>query len=149
MTVQVISWYVAWSRPWQWASTAASTVLVVGLSLLPEALAMCSTRRGISTKKQREGMQRNSATSTSTDSSTTKTTLVFKMNSVGCAACVTTVSRVLDGISGVVDYKACLEDGTLTVIVCNKDTNETTTNKHMPKVIMEKLEEAGFPMELF
>jgi copper chaperone CopZ len=152
VTVQAISWYVAWSRPWQWAPTAASTVLVVGLSLLPEALAMCSTGGGISTKKQREGMQRNLATTGatgSTDSSITSTTLVFKMNSVGCAACVITVSRVLDGISGVVDYKACLEAGTLTVIVCNKDSNDTTTNKRMPKVIMEKLEEAGFPMELF
>lgn len=40
LLVQATSWHVALPRPWQWAPTAATTLLAATLTLLPEALAL-------------------------------------------------------------------------------------------------------------
>ena len=62
----------------------------------------------------------------------------FKMTSVGCSACIVTVSSVLKGLKEVTDFDASIEKGILQVS-CQQGTR--------PDLILRSLENAGFPME--
>lgn len=125
--LQSFSWYVAWSRPWQWAPTATSTILAVITSFLPEFLALRVTK------------PKSLASNSKGANSSCSRTLRFSMNSVGCAACLTTVAGVLKTIKGIHYYETNMETGIMTVN-CGLDCDENA--------ILERLDDAGFPMTI-
>jgi hypothetical protein len=84
VTVQTISWCVAYGRPYQWAPTAASTALSAVLTMLPEALALWTARR-----------ERLATMHAVSGSSTGQKNIQLQLNSLGCSACVAKVSSVL------------------------------------------------------
>ena len=126
LTVQTISWCVAWERPYQWYSfstfypqlpfhflvlylqddeidrppTAAATLLALVLTLLPEILDFRVARR--------ERLALEAAASSGSDGSSTVT---LQLSSLGCAACVEKVSTVLDGMENVISHHVSLAFG--------------------------------------
>lgn len=129
--LQMGSWYVAWSRPWQWAPTAISSMLVLFLSFLPELLHKYSfliTKRQAPTRGRVD--QGNSIASSDM-------VLSFKMTSVGCSACLISVSNVLNRIVDVKKFDASIEDSLLHV-TCTKEATK--------KEILNRLEDSGFPV---
>lgn len=90
VTVQTISWCVAWNRPYQWPPTAAATLLAFALTFLPELLDLRVARR--------ESLALEAAASYDNAGGTA---VRLQLSSLGCAACIEKVSTVLDGISGV------------------------------------------------
>ena len=138
---QFSSWYVliVYSITYQqWRVTATSTVLSLVLTLLPEMLDW-------QTNKREERMIRNLK-----DYSTIK--LQFKLSTLGCSSCVSTVSKVLDGIHGVVQHTVILENGTAEIVLdksllgMSEDTADVSTND-LWKAIANQLVEAGFPVD--
>jgi copper chaperone CopZ len=122
--LQASSWYVAWERPWQWKPTFLSTLLVLFTAFLPELLQCYSE---IATSTTEEHPQETTHTYT------------FQMESVGCSACMVTVSGVLNNIPSVARYDADLQQNQLHVEL---------TSSYDPKELLVKLEEVGFPMLL-
>jgi copper chaperone CopZ len=129
--VQMGSWYVAWPRPWQWAPTAVSSAVVLILSFLPELLNSYTFLR----TRRRKAIGENSAHHSTIPSSLF---FCFKMTTVGCSACISTISGVLERLDEVQDFEASLEKGVLQV-KCREGTTR--------ECIMESLEDAGFTME--
>ena len=124
ITVQTLSWVVAWSRPFQWPATAAATAVSLVLTLLPEALALRTARR-----------ERAAAANPATAEQQHKR-VRLQLSSLGCAACVDKVSTVLGATPAVLRHSVSLEDGIATLELEPSCAVET---------IVERLEGAGFP----
>ena len=125
LTVQALAWHVAYPRPWQWAPTAASTVVAAVLTLLPEALATHTAWR-----QQGSGGRGG------------EPALQFRLSTLGCAACVSKVSGVLDGIGEVASYTVSLETGLAQVYLKQKlPDGKMGTGRR----VVAKVEAAGFP----
>lgn len=144
--MQVSSWYVAWERPWsQRKPTILSTVVVFGLALLPEVLywyyhAFVGTRAVVAAPRQRRQQQQPSPQEQRQQESNETHTYFYRIDNVGCSACVTAVSRVLDKIDVVKHYNVSLEEGILSIHArISLDDNE--------RIITTKLEESGFPLQ--
>ena len=141
IVVQVSSWYVAWSRAWQWYPTAVSTVLVLSMSLLPEILQLLySSRRSVLGATSSSSASYPTSTTPPSDDDTT-CCFKFRMTSVGCSACIVTVSAVLEKLAPVRQFHASMEDDACLTVICDRGTNQ--------QLVLDTLEEAGFPMEPF
>lgn len=133
---QGMSWYVALRvvRIPQWGVMIGSSSMMVVLSLLPEILASYTkwrirTNGGNSMKKDGAG--------SNDDSDTIQ--VVFDMGtSVGCSACVTSISGLLDGISAVTGYEVSVDDNRLK-IRCKNGTD--------PGMILDELKDGGYSMK--
>ena len=79
------------------------SLVVLGLAPLPEALQHCHAT--IATAIGKNHANHNNS----------RDVLQFTIQSVGCAACLATVSNVLNGMKGTHNFEACLERGTLTM----------------------------------
>jgi copper chaperone CopZ len=125
--VQMGAWYVAWTRPWQWVTTALSTFFILSLSFLPDLLSLYEKLLSTTNSDGRE-----------IPSEEESNVLVLKMTSVGCSACLVAVSAVLTAMDGVEHFNASVEQNQLTITYSNKSSTEA---------ILRSLEDAGFPME--
>mmetsp|Transcript_51197 Transcript_51197/g.153796 ORF Transcript_51197/g.153796 Transcript_51197/m.153796 type:complete len:297 (-) Transcript_51197:271-1161(-) len=145
LTVQALSWRVAWSRPWQWAPTASASVVVLSLTFLPEVLSVSATLRGY--WRRREARGGCGSEDGAADREPTSKTLRFRVDNIGCAACVSAVTRVLEGIHFVEDFSVSLSNGIVTVIATDENCDQEKTNGGIEcKEIMQKLNDAGFPL---
>ena len=84
---------------------------------------------------------------------TTATTLLqYRLENVGCSACITTISNILKRMHIVEDFSISLENGgTLSVTTINNNSDTTNidgTKNNDETIISVKLEEAGFPVQL-
>ena len=132
LTLQGISWYVAWSRPYQWVPTATATCLSNGFMIMPELLAWRVRRKTAPLHHPR------------TDS----IVLRFRLDNVGCTACLSTISGVLERIPEVVqDYQLSLEDSLATVLLLEAGRDHDKDVLARKNLIMSKLDEAGFPVK--
>lgn len=134
--VQFGSWYVAWPRPWQWAPTAVSSAVVLILSFLPELLSTYTFLKAT----RRNYIKENSTTAEEEESATVSSnrSFCFQMTSVGCSACIATVSGVLESMDEVQHFRVSIEKGLLHV-TCREGTTR--------ECIMDSLDRVGFPME--
>lgn len=129
--------------------TAASTTLSSFLTLLPELLAWRATKR--EQMRQDKFELQDGKFAENRDSGVCARRLQFRIDTMGCISCVTTISNLLDGLEGVMSYKVSLEDGLAEVILAESSTNiEGSSDKHHERLwkdIAAKLELAGFPAE--
>jgi len=127
---QGMSWYVALRvvrRP-QWTLMAGSSIMMITLSLLPEILDFYTKWK----------MRTNGVDETGSENGDT-VRIVFDMGtSVGCAACVKSISGILDAIPTVAGYNVSVDDNRLNVR-CKKGTDAAT--------ILDNLKDGGFSME--
>merc|ERR1712216_973593 len=147
--VQASSWYIAVNRPYQWIPTAISTLLVIGLAFLPEFLfwynrISLSSKIGEKEQQRRRRMEtKNTSANTENDEQLleqrSKTILHYRLDNVGCSACVTTVSNIMKQIDVVEQFDISLDNGGSMSVRVKDNTKE--------KIIKEKLEEAGFPTQ--
>lgn len=137
MLMQVGSWIVAWDRPYQWAPTATASVVVLSLALLPEILHYhYHVSMGSTHNKSYDGGASEKILAPESKARTIR--FSFQMSdSVGCSACVLTISNALNKIPEVINIQACMETSILRVD-CHPNTNQAS--------ILECLEGAGFPM---
>ena len=135
VTVQALAWVVAYPRPWQWAPTAAATTLATVLTLMPEALALHTAWREWC---QQQDIDRQAATTTA---------LHFRLSTLGCAACVSKVSSVLNAMPAVASHKVSLEDGLATVHLTNDEGAHQLgkTRAEQQEAVVTRLTAAGFP----
>ncbi|KAL7545648.1 hypothetical protein ACHAWF_008993 [Thalassiosira exigua] len=139
IAAQVSSWCVAYPRPRQWRPAATCSLLSAGLTLLPEFLAWRSEKR--LGRRDVSGVE----------VSVGRTLHVrFHIPTMGCSACVSTVTKVLDGIDGVIQHRVTLEDGLAEILLdgeltCNK--GKGTLQEHLQKDIADRLNSSGFPVE--
>lgn len=195
--LQMVSWYVARDRPYQYVPTSITTMIVIGFTFLPEFLFWYNARNNetstINNIKTRKGRRKSSSEqrlqsseekevqhndrinlivvddnnnnkgkelSTQHETTTTTTLLQYRLENVGCSACITTISNILKRIHIVEDFSISLENGgTLSVTTINKNnyhnnnsdthtTNIDGTKNNDETIISVKLEEAGFPVQL-
>lgn len=187
--LQCSSWYVKvmatfeGRQPSTTTTTVGSTLWVMILSLLPEILHCYTITIMTTTLSTRQEKTATATTSISPlqdntnqkDCNDNTTVFYFKMTSVGCSACMVTVSRVLQNLSFVEKFDASVETNLLTVMVNVMDNNTNNSNRNcdstttksstgckgsissphfkqqreeqLRKIIMQSLEDAGFPME--
>lgn len=157
IVAQLSSWFVAYPRPYQWGVTAFSTVVSSVLTLLPELLAWRTAKRQLTKQQQ---LNQNSEDSNGLVMICGKR-LLFRLDTMGCASCVSTVSTLLDGLEGVMSHKVTLEDGLAEVILAKSSSTNVNSNSNdyvmessdtkqdilSWKDIAAKLEAAGFPAE--
>mmetsp|Transcript_28889 Transcript_28889/g.53346 ORF Transcript_28889/g.53346 Transcript_28889/m.53346 type:complete len:290 (-) Transcript_28889:180-1049(-) len=150
---QMSSWYVSYSRPYQWRMTAASTLLSLFLTLLPEALVWQTAKReGSRQQLQTNGEWKDSLLNDNTNAAGI-IHLQFRLTTMGCSSCVSTVSKVLDGINGVLQYFVSLEDGSAEIVLdealVRRRTEMSTSKGSMHDLlwndIADQLKAAGFP----
>jgi hypothetical protein len=96
ITVQTISWCVAYGRPYQWMPTAAATCLSLVLTMLPEVLALHTARR-----------ERLAAAAAVADPVEGQRRIQLQLESLGCSACVEKVSSVLGPSHRIQSYSHC------------------------------------------
>ena len=134
-----ISWDVAWSRPYQRVPTTAATLLSASMALLPELLAWNVQLKTLQRKSMNKSVNQSSSSGTSS-------LLEFRLENVGCAAYLSTVSGVLSGISQVQDFQLSLDIALATVYLHKKDmpVNQADEDR-AAKLILDKLDDAGFP----
>lgn len=160
LMLQAVTWYIRTTvSPFQpkrisYSDSILSTLLVLALSLLPEALALYGVLSNIrNNKKKRVILKTNqekaehATIGNSDDQEMMKnyTTLNFVMENVGCSACITTVAGVMNSILTKKEdgfFTTSPSNSSLTVVLHEK--NKETLQKH----IVQKLDEAGFPVEL-
>lgn len=155
--IQTTSWYIAFGRPHQWKATSISTILIILLTFLPEILFWFQTSSG-SSAAVAAITQQNSKRILLEESSTKTTThslCKFRLDNVGCAACVTTVTNVLNKIEIVENFDIALYEnnsGILSVLTTknNNDQNKAAQSEDDSgisiTIIRTKLDEAGFPV---
>jgi len=156
LTLQAVTWYIRMMvSPWQpkrisHNTSILSTILVLVLSLLPEALAFYgfflnnNNNKRLTMKKPEQQTNKKLMRNHQQEMENNHATIEFKMENVGCSACLTTVARVMNGILSKEEdgyFTTSLPNSLLTVVLHNKN------EKMMQQRIMEKLEEAGFPVE--
>eukprot|EP00571_Detonula_confervacea_P007741 CAMPEP_0172326768 /NCGR_PEP_ID=MMETSP1058-20130122/57525_1 /TAXON_ID=83371 /ORGANISM="Detonula confervacea, Strain CCMP 353" /LENGTH=233 /DNA_ID=CAMNT_0013043633 /DNA_START=354 /DNA_END=1055 /DNA_ORIENTATION=- len=169
IVAQISSWYVAYSystRRNQWRFTVMSSLLSVVLTLLPEALAWQTVKRErlrqqtpTNSEKEWNHSLLNEDTADTTVCGTTTTTLQFQLSTMGCSSCVSTVSKVLDGIDGAIRHTVTLEDGIAGIVL----DNESSVHRHekighpagvvsmhdtLWNDIADQLHAAGFPVDI-
>jgi copper chaperone CopZ len=137
---QASSWsVVVWKKPSQWRQTAISTVVVAGLALLPELLVCFQPP---STKRRTTIVSSKSTKTTKTKTASRK----YRLESIGCSACVTTVSNLLEKLDFVESFDILLEQGgRLSVVLTKHDGIATVDASGI--LLQAKLEEAGFPIQ--
>ena len=132
LTLQGISWYVAWSRPYQWIPTAVATCLSNGFMIMPELLAW---------RVRQKTAPMHHPTSDGL-------VLRFRLDNMGCVACLSTVSGVLETIPEIVqDYQLSLEDSLATVLLVEAGRDHDKDVLARKNLVMSKLDEAGFPVK--
>ena len=157
---QFSSWYAtcyyhSLGQYTNWKMTVASSVLSGILTLLPEILAWQTETR----QKERMLQQQIMLTELShTDKAYDEIIhLTFQLSTMGCSSCVSTVSKVLDSIDGVLRHTVYLEDGIAEVILSKQSATAIHTNARtnaecsdydlLWKDIAGRLNAAGFPAE--
>merc|ERR1711865_187615 len=161
--LQLISWSVAYERPYPSTPThAISTLLVVGLTFLPEFLFWYQTKRSTTTTSTNATHNSKEAAKTATSTTgTITTTLEYRLENVGCAACITTISNIVQHLACVHEFTISLEQLSVTTTIPTKkhdhknnknrnniDNDEDATTNNHAALISTKLEEAGFPVQL-
>lgn len=143
--IQTLSWYIARNRPNQWKTVSISTILVINLAFLPELLFWFQKLGGVVGRKQKQILKPDT------------TIYKFRLDNVGCAACVTTVTNVLNETEIVEDFYVSLHEngGLLTVVLkTNSSKNKGTvhaaikSNDSAVRIVQKNLDEAGFPIKL-
>merc|ERR1711865_927315 len=133
--LQLISWSVAYERPYPSTPThAISTLLVVALTFLPEFLFWYPTKRSTTTTSTNATNNSKEAVTTATPITTgTTTTLEYRLENVGCAACITTISNIVQHLPCVHEFTISLEQLSVTTTIPTKrndhnNSNTTATN---------------------
>lgn len=122
---QSLVWSVAYYRPFQWRSMAASSAVTCSLALLPEALA---------------GVHAYRARKSPAVANIAATKLVyFRFNTLGCISCATTVRHVLTNHPQVSDCSVSVEQQEAWVRSAHKEVQDLGLD------LCSKLEDAGFP----
>lgn len=137
--VQASSWCVAWNRPWQWKPTILSTMVVTGLAILPEVLDRIQNN-----KRQRKATKDSPKTRglTRSDPSACQT-IRYRLDNIGCSACVTTVSNVLEKLGVVESFDVSLAQGGVLSVTTTRDNDLATSQA----LVQSRLEDAGFPIQ--
>ena len=129
IAVQTVSWCVAFPRRWQWPPTAAATALSLFLTFLPELLAWRAARR-----ERLSASEGVAGTVAEDDLGAGRKSFRLQVPSIGCAACVDKVSKVLSGLPAASRVAVRLADGVATVNAACEMAE-----------ILQRLEDAGFP----
>lgn len=165
---QLSNWYVllTYSITYQqWRMTTASTLLSVSLTLLPEIIAWQTARRertrqqqSIRTEEWIDPALNNSDDTTKSNNTTLcgAITLQFQLSTMGCSSCVSTVSKVLDSINGVLRHTVNLENGIAKIVLDEAivlrhfklSITESSVHNVLWKNVARRLEEAGFPADI-
>mmetsp|Transcript_12348 Transcript_12348/g.18977 ORF Transcript_12348/g.18977 Transcript_12348/m.18977 type:complete len:285 (-) Transcript_12348:16-870(-) len=156
LMLQVVTWYVRiWViSPWQPSkvslrSSIFSTTIVLFLTLMPEILAYGTFLKKTFYEKPSNASQSNNSKialetnvpDISDENRRQHALLEFTMDSVGCSACLATVTHVMNSIilqSSGNSFTTSMEK--LSVIVNDHENKEKLKRK-----ILEKLADAGFP----
>jgi len=151
IVLQSVSWYVAFTNPPRsfyrhpYAPTMCGTILSVTLSLMPEWISWRTQQR-----------QSENTSANNNDARKNTMMLSFQLTTMGCAACVSTVSNVLASLEWVSNYQVSLEVGKAVIMCCNTtkssdddddDDDLTMLMKETKRAqeVVEKLGQAGFP----
>ena len=144
-----VSWAVAWSRPFQWRSTALSTSFSGFLALLPELVDL-RTRRKAQRRRLRQALDDGRLDDLllhPDNNGNGRTVLRFHIPTLGCASCVSTVSSLLDGLQiekvQVINHCVIFEESLVEVEVSLSDDN--TTNHDVWDKVSSEFASAGFP----
>lgn len=149
IVAQASSWYVAYSRPYQWKTTLSMTLMSLFLTLMPEALAWHTARRAGSRHTLQMGAQPQD------DGGGGTMHLRVHLSTMGCSSCVATVSKVLRGIQGVLHHHVSIEDGSADIVfdvaltrscLGSANSNDTMIDL-MKKDVAGQLQAAGFPLD--
>jgi len=168
LLTQIGSWIVAYERPWQWVPTLTGSFVTLTLSLLPEFLEYYNNKRYYKINDEDNNMKKTADGGSTTIHNNSQTTSImyFKMKSVGCSACLATVTNVLKNIDGITHFRY-----TMTSLLPGDDNNGNNENDTMDdnndvanilivetegskkniitaQYINEVLESAGFPVKL-
>ena len=148
---QSASWFVALTQPLvNVRATAVSTALSLAMTLLPEILDW-RTRR---LSAVRRSTSSNAASKIDTDrtSSRVKSRAHFRLDTMGCASCVSTVSAIIRK-HPVESQSVSLEDGSAEVIFNTAGdgheknlSNVVQDVRRLTKTICDEIEAAGFPV---
>jgi copper chaperone CopZ len=149
IVAQGSSWYVASSRPYQWKTTASMTLVSVGLTLLPEALAWRTAQRAGPRRAVPAGGHPRDLDGDGTIH------LRLQLSTMGCSSCVATVSQVLGDIEGVLRQTVSLEDGSADIFFDEAVTRRRigsgagkgSMNDLLRKDVADQLQAAGFPVD--
>lgn len=146
-----VSWVVAWSRPFQWRSTALSTSFSGFLALLPELVDL-HTRRKAQRRRLRQALDdgRLDDLLLHPDNGIGRLLLRFHLPTMGCSSCVSTVSSLLDGLqiekAQVINHRVIFEESMVEVEVSLSDDNACTTNHDLLwDNVSSEFARAGFP----
>ena len=146
-----VSWAVAWSRPFQWRSTALSTSFSGFLALLPELVDL-HTRRKAQRRRLRQALDDGKLDDLllHPDNGIERLLLRFHLPTMGCSSCVSTVSSLLDGLqiekAQVINHRVIFEESMVEVEVSLSDDNTCTTNHDLLwDNVSSEFASAGFP----
>lgn len=150
IVAQASSWYVAYSRPYQWKTTLSMTLLSLFFTLLPEALACQTARRARLRQTLQIGVQSRDKDGFGVIH------LRLHLSTMGCSSCVATVSKVLSGIQEVLRHQVTLEDGSVDVVLdealsrrrVGSGTSKVSMHALLSKDIADRLLAAGFPVDI-
>lgn len=134
LAVQITAWCIAWNRPYQWLSMAASSTVTASLTLLPELLALRARAKMGSglVPEQNSGLEDETPCFQAT----------FTFTNFGCISCVNTVHNSLVNIPGV--YSAAVSLPNQTAVVLFR-SDSILAAKEFCVGIAQTLKGAGFP----
>mmetsp|Transcript_8828 Transcript_8828/g.14561 ORF Transcript_8828/g.14561 Transcript_8828/m.14561 type:complete len:277 (-) Transcript_8828:258-1088(-) len=143
----LVSWAIAWPRPFQWRSTALSTGFSAFLTLLPELVDL-HTRRKAQRRRLRQALDDGKLDDLLLHPDNgNRRTLYFHIPTLGCASCVSTVSSILGGLeienAVVVNHRVLFEDSICEVVVALTDDNRN--HDLLWHLLSSELAKAGFP----
>lgn len=143
VVTQSVSWYVALPRPFQWAPTAASTVLSLFLTFSPEMLDLHLRRQLAAGNALPPG--RDAAAPSTRAHSIMR--ISFAPAAMGCISCVNSVRKTLAAHPAVVQCAVSLEKASAEAIIESSqgDTDEATT---IARLLVEQVTAGGFPASL-
>ncbi|KAL9186748.1 hypothetical protein ACHAXT_010468 [Thalassiosira profunda] len=138
--------YASGGNAQSWRMTAGSTVVSGMLTLLPEMLEWQTARRERGRRKYKQ-LQNGTEEDDGTLTNSVRTTMQLQLSTMGCSSCVSTVSRVLDGIDGVARHRVSLEKGIAEIVFEEgmPGGGAGAGASDLKRQIMEQLERAGFP----
>eukprot|EP00547_Thalassionema_nitzschioides_P011021 CAMPEP_0194256476 /NCGR_PEP_ID=MMETSP0158-20130606/36780_1 /TAXON_ID=33649 /ORGANISM="Thalassionema nitzschioides, Strain L26-B" /LENGTH=275 /DNA_ID=CAMNT_0038995169 /DNA_START=1 /DNA_END=825 /DNA_ORIENTATION=- len=113
-----------------------STLFSIGITCMPELLAWNSTRQQKCVRNKANDSQNQDVME-----------IIFQIDSMGCASCVSTVSAALDSCYGIIRHSISFEDGIVRAMFSRKSfQKENMTMKGEAWIeIEQKLGAAGFP----
>ena len=135
LIAQSITWYVAYPLPFQWAPTAATTVVSLLLTFTPELLYAVETRH-VST--------RGGADTATADDARTVARLAFTPKAMGCLSCLSSVRRMLQAQHGVVGSVVSLDPASACVLLNAEGAAADLLARH----IVAQVVAGGFPASL-